>query len=112
MIEQADDGAGPGESDGDSRGAEHDCKRGESVGAGVKAVDNECGRPDLPADADSVARDDLVAGKPDHSGRGDRPQVRHLLRVEQPVDGLPAGDALDKAIIATTNNPARSSARP
>lgn len=80
VIEQADDRVGPGKSDGDSRGAEHDCKRGESVGAGVKTVSNECGRPDLPADADSVARDDLVAGKPDHPGRGDRLQCGGAAR--------------------------------
>jgi hypothetical protein len=47
----------------------------------VQAVGDECGRTDLAADLDAIARDDLVADEAEQPCDRDRPQVMDVLRV-------------------------------
>ena len=68
--------------------------------------------PDLPADPDPVAGDDLVPQEPDDRCGCHRGEMTDLLRVQQPVDGLVSANTPVSTIIAITNRPPRSSARP
>ncbi len=54
----------------------------------------------------------LVADESDQPGQGDPADMPDLLRVDQAGDGLQSAMMADIVIIATTNDPARSSTRP
>ncbi len=56
------------------------------------SVGHEGGRTDVAADPDAVPGHELVAREADDAGHQDRGDVGHHLRVDEPVDGLPAGD--------------------
>ena len=91
--------------------ADDDGEGGESVGAGVMPVGLERGRADAPPDPDAVEGDELVPGEPDDAGGEQPADVVEWPRVDEPVDRLPRCVTADRAIIAITNTPARSSAR-
>lgn len=61
---------------------------------------------------DAVEGNPLVADESDQPGQGDPADMLDLLRVDQAGDGFVTGDDGRLVIIATTNDPARSSTRP
>jgi hypothetical protein len=59
----------------------------------VEAVGDEGGGADATADPDAVRGDELVASEPDGASGRDPPGPVDGLGVDEPVDGLPRGDA-------------------
>ena len=78
----------------------------------MQAVGHQGGRADLAADPDAVDRDEFVADEADEPGGGDPTEVVDRDGVDQAAHRFDGGDVADRAIIAITNRPARSSARP
>lgn len=90
--DEPDDRVGQREAQPDTRGAEHHGKAGQPVDAGMVTVGDERRALDLAADADAEHGDDLVADETEHPGRCHDAEHVDLLRVDQPVDRLVAGD--------------------
>ena len=78
--EQADERVCEGPAGEHAEGAGDDGEGGEPVGAGVEAVGDEGGRPDLVAYPDAVHGDELVAEKADDAGGEDPADVADLPR--------------------------------
>src|SRR6266540_6394216 len=78
----------------------------------MQTIGNQSRRPDPTTDPNPVPGHQLIADEPDHGSARDRPQMRDLFRADQPRNDSYAASNDDKAIIATTNSPPRSSARP
>jgi len=63
-----------------------------SVDAGVIAVGDQGGTADFASDANAEDRNGFVAEKADDRRSDHRPQVRYLLRVQEPLDALVSRD--------------------
>ena len=109
--DQPDDRVGPLEPEPHADGAERHGQRGEPVGAGVVAVGLQRRRPDPAADPDPVQGDELVAGEADQPGQ-EQPPMLVIGRgwISRSI-ACQAAITADRAIMAITNTPARSSAR-
>ena len=78
----------------------------------MQTVGDQRDRADAATDADAVDRDQFVADEPDQTCGGDPADVLDGNGVDQAADRLDAATTAESAIIAMTNSPARSSARP
>ena len=78
----------------------------------MQSVGHEGGGADPASDADAVERDEFVADETDETGGSDPAEVVDRDGVDKAADRFDRGDPADRVIMAMTNRPARSSARP
>ena len=90
--QQPDEWIGKRETEPHTDRPEHHREARQSVDAGVIAVGDERGAVDLAPDPDAEDGDRLVAGEAGDARRRHPAEMRDRLRMDQPVDRLPAGD--------------------
>ena len=90
--EQPDDGIGKRIAEPYPNRAEQHGQARPAVDAGVVPVGDQGGAVDFPADADAEDRNSFVADKAYDRCTHHRPQIRNVLRMQEPLDALVTGD--------------------
>ena len=88
VIAKADERVTDLRAERDDDGAGDDAKRDEAVHAGVIAVRDHGRARQPPTGPQPNLRSEFVAEEADHSRGGQDPEMRELLRVDQPLDRL------------------------
>ena len=91
--EEADERIAAGQAERGEDRARDDSDGDEPVRPRVVAVGDESRAREAPAGAKPDPGGELVPCEPDHPGSGESPEMRQILRLDEPLDGLVEGDA-------------------